>query len=74
MDNGVYNNTNYYATEGISYDYPVIDFANKTQEQVEAAKRRGSSAIWLLYDYGPFHNLSDPSGRNFLYCDGHVSN
>lgn len=70
----------YYQTQavsgrpGLSYEYPAGSLANFTEEQVEANRKRGSSEIWLLYDFGPFHGpLGSPSDRHVLYADGHVN-
>jgi prepilin-type N-terminal cleavage/methylation domain-containing protein/prepilin-type processing-associated H-X9-DG protein len=59
----------YYPVEGISYEYPATKLAGKRLVTLSAGK--GTSATWLLYDYGPFHPGVDGS-RNFLYADGHV--
>jgi prepilin-type N-terminal cleavage/methylation domain-containing protein/prepilin-type processing-associated H-X9-DG protein len=62
----------FYPVQGLSYEYP-DRVSGKTLEELEAKTGLGSSAIWLLYDFGPFHGVpgSDRS-RNFLYADGHV--
>jgi prepilin-type N-terminal cleavage/methylation domain-containing protein/prepilin-type processing-associated H-X9-DG protein len=74
MDVGATNPTQtiYFDTYGISYEYPTAIFALKTEEQVEGAANKGSSALIVLYDYEAFHGGG--AGFNFLYCDGHVSN
>jgi len=64
----------FYATEGLSYEYPAR-VANKTLEQLEAEQKKGSTDIWLLYDYSYFHGpQGSGASRNFLYADGLVSN
>lgn len=58
---------------GLSYEYPALTLALKTQEEVEARRNRGSSEIWVLYDFNPVHApAGDPRSRNYLYADGHV--
>ena len=62
----------YFPQEGLSYEYPAA-VSGKTLEQLELATGRGSSQIWLLYDFSYFHGPQFyPRSRNFLYCDGHV--
>jgi prepilin-type N-terminal cleavage/methylation domain-containing protein/prepilin-type processing-associated H-X9-DG protein len=62
----------YFPTEGLSYEYPAA-VSGKTLEELELATGRGSSQIWLLYDFSYFHGPQFyPRSRNFLYCDGHV--
>lgn len=59
---------------GLSYEYPWLTLALKTQEEVEARRDRGSSEIWVLYDFNPVHApAGDPRSRNYLYADGHVN-
>ncbi len=62
----------YFPVEGISYEYPNSKVGGKRLEELTSTGR-GSSTIWLSYDYSYFHG---PPGtdfsRNFLYADGHV--
>lgn len=59
---------------GLSYEYPALTLALRTEEEVESLRNRGSSEIWLLYDYNPVHAPAfDPKSRNYLYADGHVN-
>lgn len=58
---------------GLSYEFPDSTLANKMQEEVEANSKKGSSEIWVLYDYNPVHaQAGTPPSRNYLYADGHV--
>jgi prepilin-type N-terminal cleavage/methylation domain-containing protein/prepilin-type processing-associated H-X9-DG protein len=64
----------FYPVQGLSYEFPV-KVANQTLDQLEAAQNKGSTDIWLLYDYSFFHAPAGTgAARNFLYADGHVSN
>jgi prepilin-type N-terminal cleavage/methylation domain-containing protein/prepilin-type processing-associated H-X9-DG protein len=64
----------YHSVEGLSYEYPP-SVSGRTLEELEARMSKGSSQIWLLYDFSHVHG---PQGsgvsRNFLYADGHVTN
>jgi prepilin-type N-terminal cleavage/methylation domain-containing protein/prepilin-type processing-associated H-X9-DG protein len=63
----------YYPIQGLSYEYP-DGVSDKTLDELEAAQKKGSPDIWLLYDYGFFHApAGSGASRNFLYADGHVS-
>lgn len=64
----------FYPIQGLSYEFPAA-VANKTLDEVEAAQKKGSTDIWVLYDYSFFHApAGSGAARNFLYADGHVSN
>ncbi len=75
-NNGVFQcpvDETYFPVQGLSYEYPAGRLANKTVEQVEAEQKKGSSQIWVLYDYDDFHAPPGTgAGRDFLYGDGHV--
>jgi prepilin-type N-terminal cleavage/methylation domain-containing protein/prepilin-type processing-associated H-X9-DG protein len=62
----------YFPVQGLSYEYPDA-VSGQTLETLEAKMKKGSSEIWLLYDFGPVHApaFTDRS-RNYLYADGHV--
>ncbi len=60
---------------GISYEYRSSDFANNTLPFIENKLKRGSSQIWMCYDFGDFHGPPfTATSRNFVFADGHVSN
>jgi prepilin-type N-terminal cleavage/methylation domain-containing protein/prepilin-type processing-associated H-X9-DG protein len=57
--------------EGLSYDYPSIHYAGKTRPEV--LESRGSSELWVIFDYESFHgNPAENGSMNFAYLDGHV--
>ena len=61
----------YFEKEGLSYEYPSLMLANRTRPEVLDMK--GSSEIWIVYDFGSFHGPPAQNGaRNFAYLDGHV--
>ncbi len=61
----------YFEKEGLSYEYPSLALANRTRPEVLDTK--GSSEIWIVYDFGAFHGPPGQNGaRNFAYLDGHV--
>jgi prepilin-type N-terminal cleavage/methylation domain-containing protein/prepilin-type processing-associated H-X9-DG protein len=61
----------YFEKEGLSYEYPSLALAGRTRPQVLDLK--GSSEIWIVYDFGAFHGTPGENGaRNFAYLDGHV--
>ncbi len=66
----------YFDREGLSYEYPTFGLAGKTRPEVLDDPRRaygGSSTVWIVYDFGPFHGTPGQDGaRNFAYLDGHV--
>jgi prepilin-type N-terminal cleavage/methylation domain-containing protein/prepilin-type processing-associated H-X9-DG protein len=63
----------YWPVQGLSYEFPAR-VANQTLEQVEIQQKKGSSDVWILYDFSYFHGpQASGSSRNFLYGDGHVS-
>jgi len=63
----------YFPAQGLSYEYPAGKLAKKTVEQVEADQNKGSSQIWMAYDFDDFHAPPGTGvGRDFLYGDGHV--
>ena len=61
----------YFEKEGLSYEYPSLLLAGRTRPEV--LDYRGSSEIWVVYDFGSFHGTPGENGaRNFAYLDGHV--
>lgn len=61
----------YFEKEGLSYEYPSLALAGRTRPQVLDVK--GSSEVWIVYDFGSFHGTPGENGaRNFAYLDGHV--
>lgn len=65
------------ATEGLSYEYPMLSLSNKTRLQVLKSTRSGtpikSTMYFLVYDFDAFHGpAGQPGSRNYLYADGHV--
>lgn len=66
------NDLVYFPKVGISYEYP-SQVSGNILDDVDP-QGRGTSQIWILYDYGPFHGAPfSGKSRNFLYADGHVS-
>ena len=63
----------WFEREGLSYEYPSLLFAGKTRPEVMEQAQRGSSDIWIVYDFGAFHGPKGQEGaRNYAYLDGHV--
>jgi prepilin-type N-terminal cleavage/methylation domain-containing protein/prepilin-type processing-associated H-X9-DG protein len=63
----------WFEREGLSYEYPSFIFAGKTRPEVMELAQRGSSDIWIVYDFGAFHGPKGQDGaRNYAYLDGHV--
>jgi len=61
----------YFEKEGLSYEYPSLALAGRTRPEVLDYK--GSSEIWVVYDFNAFHGTPGENGaRNFAYLDGHV--
>ena len=61
----------YFEKEGLSYEYPSLALAKRTRPEV--LEMRGSSELWIVYDFGTFHGPAGENGaRNFAYLDGHV--
>ncbi len=61
----------YFEKEGLSYEYPTLALAGRTRPEVLDYK--GSSEIWIVYDFNAFHGTPGENGaRNFAYLDGHV--
>jgi prepilin-type N-terminal cleavage/methylation domain-containing protein/prepilin-type processing-associated H-X9-DG protein len=59
--------------EGLSYEYPSFLFAGKSRPEVMELAQRGSSDIWIVYDFASFHGPKAQEGaRNYAYLDGHV--
>jgi len=67
------NDQVYFYKEGTSYEYPSLQFAKKTREQILAERRRPSTEIVLMYDFEPFHGpRGQANTRNALFVDTHV--
>ena len=63
----------WFGREGLSYEYPSLLFADKSRPEVMELAQRGSSDIWIVYDFGAFHGPKGENGaRNYAYLDGHV--
>lgn len=63
----------YFEKYGISYEYASARFADETYESVTRGGTRGSSTIWLMYDFDAFHDSPGMlHAHNYLYLDGHV--
>lgn len=63
----------YYEKYGLSYEYPSDRFSDKSFVDVTRGGSRGTSTIWLLYDYDHFHDREGAlHAHNYLYLDGHV--
>ena len=61
----------YFAQQGLSYEYPAGKAANKTRP--EYLNGQPSEYVYILYDFDDFHGAPGTTGsRNYLYCDGHV--
>jgi len=61
----------YFEKEGLSYEYPSAVLAGRTRPEV--LEHRGSTEIWVVYDFESFHGPPGENGsRNFAYLDGHV--
>jgi prepilin-type N-terminal cleavage/methylation domain-containing protein/prepilin-type processing-associated H-X9-DG protein len=61
----------YFAQQGLSYEYPAGKAANKTR--TEFLRGQPSEYVYILYDFDDFHGAPGTTGsRNYLYCDGHV--
>jgi prepilin-type N-terminal cleavage/methylation domain-containing protein/prepilin-type processing-associated H-X9-DG protein len=66
------NDREYADREGLSYEYPAGRLADKRLDQL-TSNGRGTSEIWLAYDFSNFHGPAFQSdSRNFVYADGHV--
>jgi prepilin-type N-terminal cleavage/methylation domain-containing protein len=68
----------YFENEGISYEYPankgrsIVGLAKKTRQKVVDEAKRGTSAIWVSYDFESYHGTDGEDGsRCFAYMDGH---
>jgi prepilin-type processing-associated H-X9-DG protein len=66
----------YFEAEGSSYEYSQRA-CDKTRQQLllqrDKSELRSSTAVWIVYDFEPFHGSEGEDGsRNFLYLDGHV--
>jgi prepilin-type N-terminal cleavage/methylation domain-containing protein/prepilin-type processing-associated H-X9-DG protein len=60
----------YFELEGLSYEYASI-LAGRTRPEV--LDYRGSTQIWVVYDFEAFHGPAGENGcRNYAYLDGHV--
>lgn len=65
----------YFEREGLSYDYPTIQVAKKTRQQVlnRGGETESSSRILIVFDTEAFHgSKGDAGSMNYLYLDGHV--
>lgn len=68
----------YFAREGLSYEYRNYKFAGKTRKQAlqgswSKKQKRSNSEYWMIYDYEAFHGEEEQEGaRNALFADGHV--
>jgi prepilin-type N-terminal cleavage/methylation domain-containing protein/prepilin-type processing-associated H-X9-DG protein len=63
---------NYFAKEGLSYEYPAVFLAGKTRRQI--AKTRPLDTVWVAFDFDHFHGPEGMEGaRNFLFADSHVA-
>ena len=61
--------------EGLSYEYPSIQFAGKTRPEILDLPMVGGSSgvVLVVYDFKAFHGPPGENGsRNFAYLDGHV--
>lgn len=63
----------YFAVEGLSYEFSRSRLGGKTVEQVQSSTGDGSSQIRVIYDFDPVHGpAGTSSSRRILYADGHV--
>jgi len=63
----------YWGQYGTSYEYPMARFAGQSMVQVTKGGSRGTSRIFLMYDFAGFHDLPGaPGAIVVLYLDGHV--
>jgi prepilin-type N-terminal cleavage/methylation domain-containing protein/prepilin-type processing-associated H-X9-DG protein len=65
----------YFDKEGLSYEYPSIQLAGRTRQEVRDTRfgMRGTSEIWIVFDFDTFHGGPGENGaRNYAYLDGHV--
>ena len=66
----------YFATEGLSYEWPQPTRGPSGQTYDELRNAWGgapSEQIWLAYDFVAVHNVAGtPDDRVYLYADGHV--
>ena len=68
----------YFANEGLSYEYNASRFANKTRSEALLGRRssrqtRSASEYWIVHDFDNFHGPEGDEGSyNYLYADGHV--
>ena len=68
----------YFATEGLSYEYNASRFAKKTRKEALIGRRSGrqtrsESEYWIVHDFDNFHGPEGAEGSyNYLYADGHV--
>jgi prepilin-type N-terminal cleavage/methylation domain-containing protein/prepilin-type processing-associated H-X9-DG protein len=61
--------------EGLSYEYPSLQFAGKTRPEVLDTRFGvvGTGEVWIVYDFDSFHGSPGENGsRNYAYLDGHV--
>ena len=65
------SDTEMFATEGTSYEYPFPLIAHKTR--VELKGQRPADTVLICFDALPFHGaVGRPNSRHALYLDGHV--
>ena len=68
----------YFAKEGLSYEYNASRFAKKTRSEALIGRRSGrqtrsESEYWIVHDFDNFHGPEGAEGSyNYLYADGHV--
>lgn len=63
----------YFSKYGISYEYPMGRYADRSWVQVTQGGNRMSSRAFLMYDYAGFHDSAgSPAAIVVLYLDGHV--
>ena len=70
------DDSRYFPTEGLSYEYPSLTLANKTRLEVlqrPSGRRESPARLPLIWDFEDFHGAPAEAGsRNYLFADGHV--
>lgn len=65
------SDSQFFPTEGTSFEYRASRLAGKTRRQLE--QRRPLSETWVMYDFDHFHGSSRQAGsRNVLFADAHA--